>query len=521
MSSFVRVLEVGGTHVTAATVDVVEHRVRERTRTTLDSAGSAASILASLQGAAMTLADTVPTRWVVAMPDPFDYAHGIGLFRDVGKFDALYGVDVGRALSEAITPRPSSITFAHDTEAFLVGEWLSGAAQGTRRCAAITLGTGVGSAFLDSGTTVRAGPGLPPDGRIHRLSIDGRPLEDTVSRRAIRARYAARAGRSGGPDDPDVREIAQLARQGDALAAAVLDDAFCRLGRALAPAMREFAPEVLVVGGSIAGSWDLLIGPLTAGLDDGGVRGMKIRPAEHEADSAVIGAARHAVVPPATWSAPWQPAQPTPRSVTTREVVERELARPDVVDRLAAYYAHDSEACGTNFLDGTEAFPVAAVTAGDLFAVTTLGLIVPQRVARTLLRDTAAYEDIASRLAPDRLPVDVPLVEATSEIIEAMCALHDAVLTATEGDVALASAVCARKRPELFPVLDDRARDALRLPDGSVQSCWRVLRSVLRDDSIRDDLEKVFAAVRGRGLATDVYPMRQLCVLVGVPDVCY
>jgi glucokinase len=289
MSALVRVLEVGGTHVTAATVDTGRYRVRERTRCDLDSAGSAAGILMSLHQAAMTLADTGPADWAVAVPDPFDYSRGIGLFRDVGKFDALYGVDVGRALAEAITPRPRSITFAHDTEAFLLGEWLDGAARGARRCAAVTLGTGVGSAFLEGARTVRTGPGLPPGGRIHRLSIDGAPLENTVSRRAIRASYAARAT---APSDPlDVHEIADRARQGDAVAADVLDHAFGRLGDALAAVLCEFAPDVLVVGGSISGSWDLLIAPLRAGLEDGGVRGTDIRPAEHEADSAVIGAA--------------------------------------------------------------------------------------------------------------------------------------------------------------------------------------------------------------------------------------
>jgi glucokinase len=498
MSSLVRVLEVGGTHVTAATVDVVAHRVHERTRSALDSAASAASILASLHGAAMSLADTAPARWAVAMPDPFDYARGVGLFRDVGKFDALYGVDVGRALIEAITPRPRSITFAHDTEAFLLGEWVSGAARGARRCAALTLGTGVGSAFLDGDTTVRAGAGLPPGGRVHRLSIDGAPLENSVSRRAIRARYAAQAGRS---DDLDVHEIAELARHGDRHAAIVLDDAFCNLGRAFAPAMREFRPDVLVIGGSIAASWDLLIGPLTSGLDNGGVHGMDIRAAEHEADSAVIGAARLAVVRSTTRTA----VQPAARAAATREVIARQLARTDVVDRLARYYAHDSDGCGVNFLDGTEAHPSAVVTASDLFAVTTLGLSVPAPVARTLLRDTPAFAEIARCLAPDRLPVDVPLDEATPEIVAAMCELHDAVLAATSDDPALASALCA----------------PLRLPAGSVQSCWRVLGSVLGDAPLRTELEWVFDAVRRRGLLTDVYPLRQICVLAEVPAVCY
>jgi glucokinase len=505
MTSLVRVLEVGGTHVTAASVDVVEQRVRERSRRPLDGAGTAAHILAALCGAAMALADTVPTRWAVAMPDPFDYVRGIGLFRDVGKFDALYGIDVGRALVESITPRPRSITFAHDTEAFLLGEWLSGAAQGAQRSVAITLGTGVGSAFLDGGTIVRTGPGLPPDGRIHRVHVDGAPLEDSISRRAIRARYAQRA--AGGRVDLDVREIAQLARDGDRVAAGVLDDAFGALGRAVAPVLREFAPDVLVMGGSIARSWDLLLGPLRAGLLEGGVDTVHIKPAAHEADSAVIGAARHAVVP-------------RTRAVLTsgtREVTARALAQPDVIDRLAAYYAHDGSACGTNFLEGTESQSPGAVTAADLFAVTTLGFSMSPRVTRTLLRDTTESADIAGCLTPQRLPLDVSLEEADPQVVHAMCDLHAAVLAAVDGAAGLATALCARKRPELFPVVTDRLREALRLPGGSVQSCWRALRSVLRDERLRSELDRVFAAVRGRGVAVDVYPLRQIWALVDLP----
>src|SRR6476646_3624723 len=280
MTSLIRVLEVGGTHVTAATVDTRRQEVRERIRHSLDSSAAAPTILSTLRDAAMTLADTVPTRWAVAMPDPFDYARGIALFRDVGKFDALYGVDVGRALCDAITPTPRSIAFAHDTEAFLLGEWLCGAARGMRRCAAVTIGTGIGSAFLDRGRTVRDGPGLPPGGRIHRVQIEGVPLEEAVSRRAIRARYAAR---SGSDRDLDVHDIASRARSGDEAARGVLAEAFTVLGRALAPALRNFAPERLVVGGSVARSWDLLAPPLEAGLRAAGVCGVELRPAAREA----------------------------------------------------------------------------------------------------------------------------------------------------------------------------------------------------------------------------------------------
>ena len=403
MTSLMRVLEVGGTHVTAATVDTARQEVRERTRHGLDSSATAVTILGTLRDAAMTLADTVPTRWAVAMPDPFDYVRGIALFRDVGKFDALYGVDVGRALTDAITPAPRSITFAHDTEAFLLGEWLCGAARGTRRCVAVTVGTGIGSAFLDHGRTVRDGPGLPPDGRIHRVCVDGFPLEDVVSRRAIRAHYAAR---SGSDRDLDVHEIAGLARNGDAIAAIVLDEAFTALGRALAPAVRAFAPERTRrrgLGRSIVGSARAAPRSRLACRRRPGV---EIRPALREADAAVIGAARHASTP--------RPQLSTDRAATARTAIAHALADAGLVDRLTAYYAPRSTSCGVNFLDGTECRDEATVTGVDLFAVTNLGLDVPPAVARCLLGDTAEFARIAHLLAADRLPTGVALDAASA-----------------------------------------------------------------------------------------------------------
>lgn len=287
MPTPVRVLEIGGTHVTAACVDPDGWRVHERNRTPLDSRAPASDILATLVGAATTLAGRQPSSWAVAVPDPFDYPGGIALFRDVGKFDHLYGVDVGGALRSAIDPRPSSLTFVHDVEAFLLGEWTAGAAAGTARCAALTLGTGVGSAFLADGAVVSDHPRLPPGGRIHRCELDGVPLEDLVSRRAIRAHFAAATGDTAA----DVRDIADRARAGDGPAAAVLHAAFETAGRALAHCLAAFAAEVVVVGGSMARSWDLLEPPLRSGLERDGVRA-DVRPAEQPDDAPLIGAAR-------------------------------------------------------------------------------------------------------------------------------------------------------------------------------------------------------------------------------------
>ena len=214
------VLEIGGTHVTAVLVtadpwDLVHDSLRT---VWLNADGPAAELLDDLAAAANGLPVGRRTDWVVAVPGPFDYERGIGLFRDVGKFDSLYGVDVRHGLLMRIRPSPFAVRFLNDADAFGVGEYAAGAARGHDRAVCITLGTGVGSAFLDRGRPVNSGPTVPPDGSIHLVLHEGRPLEETISRRAIRTAYATAA--AGSPDDvaPDVHTIAERSRHGDELA---------------------------------------------------------------------------------------------------------------------------------------------------------------------------------------------------------------------------------------------------------------------------------------------------------------
>ena len=285
----VPVLEVGGTHVSAALIGTGEWAIvpGTLTRYQLDSELSAQALLDAFVGAARTLSTPPGACWGVAMPGPFDYARGIALFEDVGKFDSLRGVDVGAALCRGISPSPESVSFLNDAEAFLLGEWLHGAATGYRRCAAVTLGTGVGSAFLADGEIVGSGPDVPPDGRAHHLYIDGRPLEDYVSRRAIRAAY-----RDATHDaSADVRDISDRARAGDPVAHAVIDAAMGRLGVALAPWLARFRAEVVVIGGSMSASWDLFGPPFVAHLR----QPVDVVVAQDREHAPLLGAARHAL----------------------------------------------------------------------------------------------------------------------------------------------------------------------------------------------------------------------------------
>src|SRR4051812_29575220 len=283
MSSPVPVLEVGGTHVTAALVDPDGWRVRQSTRYHVDGDATADALLERFWRAGNALRAPTGSVWGVAMPDPFDYSTGVALFEGVGKFGALRGVDVGGALRGRLR---GSFHFVNDADAFLLGEWAAGAAARTRRCAGITLGTGVGSAGRVDGEVVD--PGLPPGGRLHRLDIAGKPLEDVVSRRAIRRAYAA----AGGDRDADVKDIAAAARGGDVTARRVLDGAMTALGRVVGRCVNGFRADVLVVGGSMAASWDLFAPAFRAGAMGCGLPRVVL--AADSESAPLVGAALHA-----------------------------------------------------------------------------------------------------------------------------------------------------------------------------------------------------------------------------------
>lgn len=289
MTRDVAVLDVGGTHVTAAVVDPGSGRVLRQERAALDPTGRADAVLDAIAEPARSLEVDPQAAWGIAFPGPFDYGAGIGRFRDVAKFEALDGVDVGAALAERLEVPRDHLTFLNDAAAYGLGEWAHGAARGFARGAVITLGTGVGSVFLADGVPVDSGPTVPPDGHAHLIRLaDGAHLEDVMSRRALIGAYAARTGRA----DVDVIDIARAVRDGEAAAAEVWDDALRGLGQALGPWITRFQADAVVIGGSIARSFDLVEAPVRAGLASAGVApSVTLVRAEHLDDAPLLGAA--------------------------------------------------------------------------------------------------------------------------------------------------------------------------------------------------------------------------------------
>ena len=282
------VLEIGGTHAVGAIVDTEDWSIHARSRVHVDAGATADAILDAFAAAGLPAARVADrdARWGVAMPDPFDYGAGIAHFRDVGKYEALDGVDVGAGLSQRLGA--DVLVFCNDADAFALGEWVRGQATGHRRCVGITLGTGLGSGWIVDGHIVTDEPGVPPLGRARTIALDGVSLEELVSTRGIRRRFAD----AGGDAVLDVKEICELARAGDLAAAEAIEAAFTDLGRGLRGPLREFRADIVVIGGSMARSWDLFATPFEHGLAWPGHP--PVRVAASGEDAGLRGAARAA-----------------------------------------------------------------------------------------------------------------------------------------------------------------------------------------------------------------------------------
>lgn len=280
-------LDIGGTHVTAGRIHVESATVEPGTRVRVDFPPAGESgVLERILETAAAIATPKLCHLGVAVPGPFDYAAGISRIRH--KLPGLYDVNLRRELATTLDlGEPGEIAFLNDAEAFLLGEWWAGSARGQNRVVGITLGTGLGSAFLENGEFVRSDARVPADGALYKLAFRGAPVEETISRRALLAGYGGDSAELA-----DVEQIAARGRAGEARARLVFRQLAMDLAEFLVPSLEAFTPTCLVVGGSIARAWELLEPVLERRL--AAFQPLVVVRAARIDDAPLLGAARHA-----------------------------------------------------------------------------------------------------------------------------------------------------------------------------------------------------------------------------------
>ncbi len=264
-------VDVGGGHIACAAVSLPDGEIvgaSECRRAVDNQAGKDEILRCWSEGIAHSIAHVGGLAVIgigFAMPGPFDYRNGIALFEGNDKYDALYGVDVERALASHFAG-PPPMRFINDATAFGVGATWRGGTDGQRRAAgyrtiAVTLGTGFGSAFIDADKPVTTGSSVPEHGCLWHLPFGSGIADDYISTRWFVREFAAiRGWRPEGVrevaeialDDPDVRSL--FVQFGDNLAAVLL------------PWIKQFSADVLIIGGNVAGAYDLFSGPLRAAM---------------------------------------------------------------------------------------------------------------------------------------------------------------------------------------------------------------------------------------------------------------
>jgi glucokinase len=257
MSSFALVLDIGGSHVTSALVDLDKRIIVDSSlhRSHVNPNESAGYLLTSWANAATQALGSTSIRHIgIAMPGPFDYDTGVSRLQH--KFASLYGMNVGAALGEKLN-LGTPIYFGNDASLFALGEGWAGAARGFERVIGVTLGTGLGGGFVAGGKVYYAGEGVPKDGGIWDLPYLDGIAEDYVSGPALVKNYYIKTGTT-----LNSAEIAEVARANNTAAIESYLELGSHLGEILKPWVKAFEAQCVVVGGNIARSFDLFEGGL-------------------------------------------------------------------------------------------------------------------------------------------------------------------------------------------------------------------------------------------------------------------
>jgi glucokinase len=200
--------------------------------------------------------------------------------------------------------------FENDVKVGTYGEFTHGAAQGARHVLGVFVGTGVGGGLILNGELYH-GFNFSA-GEIGHIILDwrkGTDLEMLSGRRSMMRRGIEMT--DGAPKkcrkiwndlDPEGAKSSQLAdlyARDDPIAIELVDDATRALGAALGSAINLLSPEIIVLGGGLAGAlgepfrkkiWEIALGHALPHA----ARKVRCVPAKLEDDSGIYGAAAYA-----------------------------------------------------------------------------------------------------------------------------------------------------------------------------------------------------------------------------------
>lgn len=286
-------LDIGGTHITSGIIDITNMEVLEFTMRkesfnsnlptdqVLDIWGK--TIRASWDSSGVeTMAGIA-----VCMPGPFDYEKGICWIKGQSKYEHFYGLNVGDLIREQLKlPNDFKVLFENDAVCFGKGEVHKEPDNLSKKVMAVTLGTGLGSCFIDKGISISSGNQVPKDGEIWDLPFKNGIAEDYVSLRGLIANYP----RNNETSVENGLELYNSAILGDKQAIMAFEKMGEDLAEIVIPLLKSFSAEHFVIGGKIADSSKLFLPTFDKKIKAAGLE-ITIQISNDNEKAALLGAA--------------------------------------------------------------------------------------------------------------------------------------------------------------------------------------------------------------------------------------
>jgi glucokinase len=192
----------------------------------------------------------------------------------------------------------------NDGDAAALAEAGWGSGRNRSRLIYVTVGTGIGGGIILDGQLYRGVDGAHPEIAHQVIDLNGPPCtcgfrgcwESLAAGPAMATWYKTQAPANPESASITAKQICELARQGDALAMKVIERESLYLALGLANLLNLFAPEAIVLSGSVMKSADLLLDRIRSVI----LSGCRFVPADKTEialaslgdDANLIGAAR-------------------------------------------------------------------------------------------------------------------------------------------------------------------------------------------------------------------------------------
>lgn len=287
---FIIGIDIGGSHITSVAVRMNDFKILNSTKfsSKINNKADKDKILKNwaqiINSTIESLGIDESVKLAFAMPGPFDYATGNALFELNDKYESLYNVSIELELSKQIKSKKVEMRFINDATAFGIGVASTMLTKNNTKIISLTLGTGFGCAFLNNGIPQIHHKDVPENGFLWDKPFKSSIADDYFSTRWCIARYEEYTGIK-------IKGVKEISEAKTKYSFEVFKEFGKNMGQFLAPYLRNFEPDAIILGGNISKASEHFLPYLIDETRNEGIT-THIEVSDLMEDSALLGACK-------------------------------------------------------------------------------------------------------------------------------------------------------------------------------------------------------------------------------------